>query len=871
MKFYSTFIFLCLIQFSIQAQIAIEWSKTFGGSGSDNAHKAINTDDGGFAFIGRTGSSVINGVSCSGSAPTVLIKTNSAGIVQWTTCLSTSIGTFERFLAQTADHGFVILFQTTYSSGMRVTKLDSIGNIEWSVLHGSYIGTDIHQTPDLGYIIAGYTPSGSCRSGGYSKDYLLMKINSSGTFMWNKCYGYSGFSSTIDQAYSIALTPDGGFMLAGISEGGDPWIGYHGGFDCHVIKTDSVGTFEWERFYGGSGDEEIYSIKTTSDGGYIIGGVASSSDGDISGLHSSKDLWIFKIDSVGTLQWQKCLGGYNGERGFDVIETNDGNYMIAGYVIYDSYNPAPQLNYLGGKDFYVAKLDGNGELIYEKTLGGSNNEIAYSILNTTDNGYVVIGESLSKNGDVPNTYTNNDFWAVKFKDAYNSITGSMFIDINGNNVKDTSEFPIAQHKVFESGSGNICFTDSNGEFKIYLLDSGNFTMIPDPLNYYNAVPAFHAATFTGTNQKDSLNNFAFQPSGPINDLCISITPLGNFRSGFQSAYMINYINVGTTDLTPTIIFKKDPNLTINNSIPTGNIITTDSIMWTPGLLKPFQSGSIIVNVQIQSGISIGTLINSSASIEPIAGDNNPGCNVAYWELFTTGSYDPNDIIVNRTQLHPNEFPNPPYLEYIIRFQNTGNDTAFFVYLKNNISTLLDINTFEIVASSHYLASEYNPFSRLMSFRFDNILLPDDNVNEPASHGFVRYRIKPLDTLQLGDVIKNFASIYFDFNLPIVTNTAQTTVVIPTNLSEIDALANWWGVYPNPANSNLNVIIDTRNVKNIKIELQNIVGQRLSEIFQSDLLTEKTTVAKNIEDLPKGIYFIKLTSDSGTEMKKFIKL
>ena len=373
------------------------------------------------------------------------------------------------------------------------------------------------------------------------------------------------------------------------------------------------------------------------------------------------------------------------------------------------------------------------------------------------------------------------------------------------------------------------------------------------------------------NEIDSLNDFAFQPSGPINDLCISITPMGNFRSGFNSAYMINYINVGTTDLSPSIIFKKDPNLSINFSIPVATNITTDSLVWTLGLLKPFQTGSILVNVQINTGLTTGTLINSSATIEPITGDNNPGCNVAYWELLTTGSYDPNDITVNRTKLYSFEFPNPPYLEYIIRFQNTGNDTAFFVNLQNSISTLLDVNTFEIVTSSHNLSSDYNPSSRNMNFRFDNILLPHDNINEPESHGFVRYRIKPLDTLQVGDVIENSAAIYFDYNSPIITNTARTTVVIPTSLSDTDLLGDWWGVYPNPANSNLNVIIDTRNVKNIKIELQNIVGQRLSEIFQSDLLTEKTTVSKNIEDLPKGIYFIKLTSDSGTEMKKFIKL
>lgn len=851
------------MQFSIQAQIAIEWNKTFGGTGSDYGDKIINTNDGGFALTGRGSSPLLNGLSCAGNYASYLIKTNSTCNVEWTVCLpiaSTNI------LAQTADNGYVVLQQTPVNGSIKVIKLDSIGNIEWNFTHTSEVGTDIHQTNDLGYVISGYSINNSCRSGFY-KDCSLLKIDSAGNFMWKQCYG--GISNYVDQAYSLALTQDGGFILAGISEYGAWNNGYHGGKDCYLIKTDSVGTMMWEKYFGGSGDEEIYSIKATSDGGFIIGGMAGSYDGNVVGLHNSNDPWIFKISSIGILQWQRCLGGGNGERGYEVIETNDGNYMLAGYVLYYPYNS--QLEYKGGKDFYVAKLDPNGLIIYEKILGGTEDESIRSLINTPDDGYVIFGESSSKNGDVPATHSNADMWVVKFKDDYNTITGSLFVDGNNNNIQDTLEFPLTQHKVYESTTGNVYFTNSNGDYKFYTIDTGYYSMVPNPTNYYNAIPATHDATFTLINEIDSLNDFAFQPSGPINDLCISITPMGNFRSGFNSAYMINYINVGTTDLSPTIIFKKDPNLSINFSIPVATNITTDSLVWTLGLLKPFQTGSILVNVQISTGLTTGTLINSSATIEPITGDNNPGCNVAYWELLTTGSYDPNDITVNRTKLYSFEFPNPPYLEYIIRFQNTGNDTAFFVNLQNSISTLLDVNTFEIVTSSHNLSSDYNPSSRNMNFRFDNILLPHDNINEPESHGFVSYRIKPLDTLQVGDVIENSAAIYFDYNSPIITNTAKTTVVIPTNLSDTEAIGNWWGFYPNPANSNLNVVIDTRNVKNITIELQNIVGKKISEIFQSDLLTEKITVSKNIEDLPKGIYFIKLTSDSGTEMKKFIKL
>ncbi len=281
-----------------------------------------------------------------------------------------------------------------------------------------------------------------------------------------------------------------------------------------------------------------------------------------------------------------------------------------------------------------------------------------------------------------------------------------------------------------------------------------------------------------------------------------ITPLGPFRSGFNQSYMITYENVGTTTLTPTVIFFPDNDVSFVSATPAASTVTLDSLIWNFGSLAPFQSGQILITVNVNIGVPIGTLINSGVHIEPLAGDANPGCNQSYWEVFTTGSYDPNDILVDQDTLLSTQFPNPPFLEYLIRFQNTGNDTAFTVKILNLIDTTkLDLSTFEFVASSHPVNLSWIPWERNMQFMFNNILLPDSNVNEPQSHGFVRYRIKPKSNLIAGDSITNNAAIYFDFNDPVITNTAYTHIVLPTSLPEITTSDNLL-LYPNPANTTL---------------------------------------------------------------------
>ena len=244
---------------------------------------------------------------------------------------------------------------------------------------------------------------------------------------------------------------------------------------------------------------------------------------------------------------------------------------------------------------------------------------------------------------------------------------------------------------------------------------------------------------------------------------------------------------------------------------TPTTVTPDSVIFVLGTLTPFQSGQITITVSVDLGLPIGTLVNSGALILPIANDANPGCNSSYWEVLTTGSYDPNDILVNRGFLYDYEMPSPPDLEYIIRFQNTGNDTAFTVKILNPLDTTrLDLSTLDIVSTSHDADVRFVYHERNLEFVMNNILLPDSNTNEPMSHGFVRYRIKPKTTVAVGDSIQNFAAIYFDFNSPVITNTAVTHIILPTGISPQHLPTLRPTIYPNPANNKITIrLTETR--------------------------------------------------------------
>ena len=868
----------------------IEWQKSFGGDSVDILNSIQQTSDGGY-ILGGNSNSLISGDHTEpshGLGDYWVLKLDATGNIQWQNTIGGDFDDDLRYIQQTTDGGYILGgFSESSISGDKtensqgnfdywVIKLYPSGNIQWqNTIGGNDVDwlQSIQQTIDGGYILGGWSVSdisGDKTENNHDStlthpDYWVVKLDAMGNIQWQNTIG----GNSMDQLTSIQQTADGGYILSGWSYSnisGDKTENSIGVSDYWVVKLDSIGNIQWQNTIGGNLHEVSPIIKQTTDGGYILGGYSGSGiSGDkTESNNGGEDYWVLKLDTIGNIQWQNTIGGKFVDQLSSIQQTTDGGYILGGLSMSNISGDKTE-NCHGLSDYWVLKLDDIGNIQWQNTIMGIERDELYSVHQTTDGGYILGGNSDSYISDDKTTYPrgNDDYWVIKLTDKFNVINGKLYNDVNNNTIQDAGEAGLTNIMITEQNTGRIVFSEQYGKYRLTVLDSGNFATYSAPLNYYNSVPLVNTAYFNSFLQVDSLNDFAFQPNGVFNDVCVKLTPVSLFRSGFDATYNISFVNNGTTTLSPTVIFFPDANVSFTSANVTPVSVTTDSVVWNIGALTPFQSGNIVVTVNVHTGLPIGSLINSMVRIEPVAGDANPGCNYSSWEVFTLGSFDPNDILVNRDTLFTTEIPNPPYLDYIIRFQNTGNDTAFNVKVLNPLDTnKLQLNSLEYVASSHPVNMNFIYHERNMEFKFDNILLPDSNVNESLSHGFIHYRIKPKTSLVLNDNIQNNAAIYFDFNDPVITNTATTHVVLPTGIASYQSPENIQ-LFPNPAQSEINL----QHITAVeKIQVIDVLGKI---VFEKNTNNQQY-LKINISQVQNGVYFVKAYSAQGVVVKKFVK-
>jgi hypothetical protein len=290
-----------------------------------------------------------------------------------------------------------------------MVKLNSNGTIQWQKCLGGTnddSGQSILQTTDGGYAIGGITSSndGDITNFRGGTDYWVVRLNSEGGLLWQQCLGGTGS----DVAYSLIQTFDKGFAIAGYSGSvnGDV-TGNHGAGDVWVVKLDTLGNIEWQKCFGGSGFERAYSIIQTMDSGYAFAGETTSSNGDVGGHLGGYDAWVVKLNSAGVIEWQKCIGGTGDDGAYSLLQTSDG-YVIAGYT--GSTDGDISGNH-GAADAFVAKLTSAGSIAWLKCFGRHADDIANSIIKTSDGGYAFAGVTLS--GPEGLYHGGEDVWVVK--------------------------------------------------------------------------------------------------------------------------------------------------------------------------------------------------------------------------------------------------------------------------------------------------------------------------------------------------------------------------------------------------------------------------------------------------------------------------
>lgn len=418
---------------------AIAWQRCLGGSKGECGYSIQQTTDGGYIFAGVTESNERNVSGNHGGADAWVVKLNADGTIAWQQCYGGSNRDTARDIHQTSDGGYIFVGSTWSNDGdvsgnhnpinnrdIWVVKLDTDGTLIWQRCLGGTrhdTGYSVQQTSDGGYIVGGEVEScdgdlkshdsdnSSKRRG--NSDFWAIKLDPDGTIDWQRCFG----GKFRECAYSIQQTSDGGYVMAGFtasrytaSQDGDVNCSHGGPSDAWVVKLDAEGTLTWQRCLGGTSEDYAMCIQQTSDGGYIVGGRTPSAHNDSTNLRevSSQDFWLVKLDNDGTISWEKCFGGMERDELNSIQQTSDGGYIAVGSTRSHMLRIAPNDDDVSGNhgnsDVWLVKTDPDGILSWQRCLGGWSDENAYSVQQTSDGGYIVVGATRSNDGDVSGNF-----------------------------------------------------------------------------------------------------------------------------------------------------------------------------------------------------------------------------------------------------------------------------------------------------------------------------------------------------------------------------------------------------------------------------------------------------------------------------------
>jgi uncharacterized repeat protein (TIGR01451 family) len=443
------------------------------------------------------------------------------------------------------------------------------------------------------------------------------------------------------------------------------------------------------------------------------------------------------------------------------------------------------------------------------------------------------------------------------------LSGTAFVDHDLSCTRQTNE-PWVPSAVMEVLPGPYyTTTNANGQYSV-ALPTGAYTVeqlgttldehcIGDPI------------PFTITNGAATNVHHPDTALVPL-DVRMALAS-GAARPGFPFHYSMavqNETPAGSGATTVTFTF--DPTITYQSATPPPSTVVGNTLTWIEGPLNAWQSRAYHVQFQVPPNVGLlGYELVATAAITTANTDGDPSNNSATDLRTITGAYDPNDKLAvtglgsNSTWLIDED----EWIDYTIRFQNTGTDTAFTVVITDTLPTNLDPGSIIMGAASHTFTWELRDAGTL-KFYFPNILLPDSNINEPLSHGFVGFRIRPRLPLLPGTTIENIANIYFDFNPPVITEPSVLVAEFSTGVQAQEQEQAQLLLQPNPASDQLRVSIDDGS-----IDAMTIVAADGREVMRRRVRSMSLTI--DVKGLSAGSYFLLATLDSGIVVREcFIK-
>lgn len=868
---------------------------------------------------------------------------SSAQILQWENLIDGGLPDRGCCITETADGDIILVGNTLSTNGdipnnaggadALVARVRPDGQIRWLKTYGGNALEAVHatiRTTDGAVVVAGNTEStnGVFANNHGGTDAYIFKIDGAGELLWQRVLGGSEF----DEFSDMVATPDGGVLVVGFSSSNDGDISHnieplfsHTGGNAWMVKLDATGEIEWQQIHGGTHSDGYQRLVATPDGGYLLAGNSQSNDLDVSENYGNWDTWIVKTDAQGEIEWQRNLGGSELDLPEDMLVTSDGyrillNTRSADFDIPDNRGESDNalvalsftgeikwVNTFGGlKNDYLEQLnfyEGEQLLISGRTLTQMRPELprfggSHWLMVVDENGETISERfgSLEETGFFKGMHRNRDgsfsfvgttdvpvngvapvslgIWYGRYLSAANLLTGEVYVDVNNNGERDAGDLLTQNTKVqTESGEFDLATYTTDGDFLFYLQEGGYLTSVVDVVPYFSVANNEEMSSFSEVNQTDTLS-FRLLPLDPIPEIVVNLIPRTAARPGFAAAYDLVIQNNGNIDLAGEVSVQY-PVDKINFVDATAENLSSEAGVLTFAFtdLRPFQQQKIRLNFRMKTllEINLSDLLEFVSTVPiytaEITGEDN--VDTLYQEI--TGSYDPNDkTILNKDTIAPEQLAGHT-MDYLIRFQNTGNDTAFNVVLRDTFSINHVGSTFKLLAASHPYRISLDKDGRLAVF-FDDILLPDSTTNEAASNGYFNFQIDLQAPVPVDSTIHNTAFIYFDYNPPIVTNTAKLKIYIPPVVNNLQNIDNQHvvNIFSNPVKRYLSIEIELEKTTEVQLKIVNVVGEILYQ-EQKRLGVGAQNWQIDCRKFPAGQYVVHTNIGAQSWSEVFVKI
>jgi uncharacterized repeat protein (TIGR01451 family) len=600
-------------------------------------------------------------------------------------------------------------------------------------------------------------------------------------------FDLSGFDSCIS-ANSIVITPSGGMSFGVLDV-------------FHQLETCSQINFLDEVYVSDfcSGFDNLQSVLNV----YMVVYSYGSGYFDFGSLQNLNSLLInggvtAPLAAFNSLQTSGdiYIGGNFTSVNFPVLETVNGYFGISGYTNFTQSISTPMLLSVSG-DFSVSQTDLTDLSFMSgiQSVGGNINIMNNSLL--SDCAISLVCERIISAPEQLilnyNAIGCNTIEEVAAACSVSYVTGNIYADLDCDGVFNNSDVALTGVILHNEADVPVGETYANGTYRVNLADNSSTTIsVQTPPGY--VVPADYNFVTTNLDEVFANSDFPLCPIEGAHNVSVYGYTSAQPGPGFELQYKILVTNhlPSNENVSVSFDFSAMPGASFVSA--DGGVLTGTVVNFNIPILAFNTTTTLMVTLLTNASVPLGTVYQPVVSVQSLPTtifDVYPSDNVFAWSLTVMGSFDPNDKQVNIPIVNYSEISSTDQitLDYTIRFQNTGTAEAINIRVDDILEEDLDITSFQMLNASHPFQLSFDE-NRKVEWLFENILLPDSNSNEPASHGFIHFRIKTKNNLQLTDVIENSVAIYFDYNEPVITNTATTSFYVcpaPVSISGVEAI------------------------------------------------------------------------------------